>query len=85
MELLNMHTCRTQLESREELSFLALIPCLSVSPGAGILILLLGDAGISEQQFSSQPVLLARSYESVHLNVGNLTPPLRLPNHVSCL
>lgn len=36
---------------------------------------MLRDARVSEQQFSSQPVLLARSYESIHLKLGNLTSP----------
>lgn len=34
---------------------------------------MLRDARVSQQQFSSQPVLLARSYESIHLKLGNLT------------
>lgn len=38
-----------------------------------VLILVLRDARVSQQQFSSQPVLLARSYESIHLKLGNLT------------
>lgn len=43
--------------------------------GEKILILVLWDAQVSEQQFSSLPVLLARSYESIHLKLGNLTSP----------
>lgn len=38
---------------------------------------------VSEQQFSSQPVLLARSYESVHLKLGSLTfPSLHSKSHL---
>lgn len=38
-----------------------------------VLILVLRDARVSQQQSSSQPVLLVRSYESIHLKLGNLT------------
>lgn len=61
---------------REKTHGEALTPRLSISLGGKkILIPVLRDARVSEQQFSSQPVLLARSYESIHLKLGNLTSP----------
>lgn len=36
---------------------------------------MLRDAQVSQQQFSSQPVSLARSYESTHLKLGNPAAP----------